>query len=210
MPARCPISETEVSQLPRWPIASLSVSCAKAASASSVSAIAPTKVLSFIVLLPAFLSGDAFARRLAPAAKRTPVHTLGYYTFVGAYRRMRDARAGGADRGTAVLHRARRIDHQAAERRDGHIARAEPLGRAVADRPHAFPHRDVLVRDTRNAREVARLHGGAILQVIVFARAHAIEIRIDVDAPLQHVELAPCVRVDPRLVGAIPGDEVKD
>src|SRR5215213_2789634 len=205
MPARCPISETEVSQLPRWPIASLSVSCAKAASASSVSAIAPTKVLSFIVLLPAFLSGDAFARRLAPAAKRTPVHTFGYHTFVGAYRRVRNARAGGADRRPAVLHRMCGINHQAAERRHRDIARAEALGRTVADWAHALPHRDVLVRDAGDAREVALLHRRAILLVVVVARTDAVEIRIDVHAPLQHVELAPGVGIDARLVGGVPG-----
>ena len=37
-----------------------------------------------------------------------------------------------------------------------------------------------------------------------------LKLRVDVDAPLQHVELAPGVGVDARLVGAVPGDEVED
>ena len=44
---------------------------------------------------------------------------------------MRDARLGRADRRPAVLHRARRLDHQAAERHHRDVARAEPLLRAV-------------------------------------------------------------------------------
>src|ERR1044072_4825040 len=123
MPARWPTSDTDVSQLPRWPIASFTVSCADAAPPSSANASAQAMVLAFIVLPPDFLlfsehdpekhildpigdgyrfsekimlrenvSGHAVARLLAPAAERTPVDGLGYYTFVGAYRRMRHAR----------------------------------------------------------------------------------------------------------------------
>src|SRR6188472_2986994 len=148
MPARWPTSDTEVSQLPRWPIASLTVSCADAAPPSSANASAQAMVLAFIVLPPDFLlfsehdpekhvrdpdrgwapvfgkdhappkmlSGHAFARLFAPAAERTPVDGLGYYTFVGAYRRMRHARVRRADRRLAVLHGARGLHHQAAER----------------------------------------------------------------------------------------------
>src|SRR3954470_8975225 len=126
-------------------------------------------------------SGDAFARRLAPTAERTPVHAFGYYTFVGANRRMRNARTGRADRRSAVLHGARRIDHQAAERRHRDVARAKPLGRTIADRPHAFPHRDVLIGNARDAGEVSVLHPGAVLQVVVLARADAVETRVHVD-----------------------------
>src|SRR3954454_14668729 len=110
-----------------------------------------------IEILPGIFLGHAFARRLAPAAKRTPVDGFGNYTFVGTYRRMRNARARRADRGISVLDVARRLNHQPAERRDRHIARAKPLNRAIADRPHAFPHRDVLVRDARNAGEISGL-----------------------------------------------------
>src|ERR1044072_8168463 len=110
MPARWPTSDTDVSQLPRWPIASFTVSCADAAPPSSANASAQAMVLAFIVLPPGFIfylmwSSHAVARLLAPAAERTPVDGLGYYTFVGAYRRMRHARTGGADRRSPVLHR---------------------------------------------------------------------------------------------------------
>src|SRR6202011_1807851 len=135
------------------------------------------------------VSRHAFARRLAPAAETTPVRGLGYYTFVGTDRRVRDARARGSTRRTAFGHCARRLDHETAERHHGDVGSADTLLAAVADRPHAFPPRDILIGNARNAGEVAGLHGGAILQVVVFARADAIEIRVDVDAPLQHVEL---------------------
>src|SRR3954470_4011492 len=132
----------------------------------------------FIESSQVFFLGHALARRLAPAAKRTPVDGFGNYTFVGTYRRMRDARARRADRWLSVLEVARRLHHQPAERRDRDVARAKPLDRAVADRPHAFPHRDVLVRDARNAGEVAGLHGGPILEVIVLPRADAVEVLV--------------------------------
>src|SRR3954469_15239046 len=155
MPARWPISDTEVSQLPRCPTASLTVSSACAALASSASAA--TAALVIFIHPPtcrSFRSGDAFARRFAPAAERTPVHGFRDYTFVGAYRRMRNARRDRADRGAAVLHRARGFDHQAAECHHGDIGGADALARAVADRPHAFPHRDILIGNARNAGEV--------------------------------------------------------
>src|SRR5436309_3797704 len=95
MPARWPISETEVSQLPRWPTASLTVSSADAPPPSSAT---PSAAASAVLIRSSqyFLSsGDAFARRLAPAAQATPIHRFGYNTFVGANGRMRDARDGG-------------------------------------------------------------------------------------------------------------------
>src|SRR6185295_14395404 len=152
----------------------------------------------------------AFARRLASPAERTPVHGFGYYTFVGTDGRMGNARRCRADGGPALLHRARGLDHQAAERHHGDVARADTLLRAVADRAHALPHRDILVGDTRNAGEVAVLHRGAVLLVIVLAGADAVEVRIHVDAPFQHVELAPWIRTDAGLVGAAPGNEIED
>src|SRR3954471_21558240 len=152
MPARWPISDTDVSQLPRWPTASLTVSSADAALAKSKAAASTAAKAAFIVILPGIFSrsGDAFARRLAPAAKGTPVHGFGNYTFVGAYRRMRDARARRAESRAALFHRARGLHHQPPKGRDGHIARAEPFDRAIADRPHALPHRDVLVWNARD------------------------------------------------------------
>src|ERR1043166_4603055 len=170
MPARWPISETDVSQLPRCPTASRTVSSAEALPPSHASASAAASAVLIRILPVLFSSGHAFARRLAPAAQGTPVHVFWNNTFVGTDRRMRDARARGADRRPAVLHRARGLHHEAAERRDRDVARAEPLLAAVRDRPHALPHRDVLVRDAGDAGEIALFHGGAILQVVVLAR----------------------------------------
>src|SRR4051812_34434265 len=112
MPARWPISETDVSQLPRWPTASFRVSSAAAGAVpNSASASAPAIVCAFINASQTFfvvvVSRHAFARRLAPAAETTPVRGLGYYTFVGTDRRMRNARARGSDRRTALGHCAR-------------------------------------------------------------------------------------------------------
>src|SRR3954467_10084624 len=130
MPARWPISDTDVSQLPRWPTASLTVSSADAALAKSEAAASTAGKNAFIALLPRlFSSGDAFARRLAPAAKGTPVDCFGNYTFVGANRRMGHARARRADRRVSLLHCARRLHHQPPKGRHRHIARAEPFDR---------------------------------------------------------------------------------
>ena len=63
----------------------------------------------------------------------------------------------------------RRGDHHAAELRHREVARAGMVLAAVGDRPHRFPHRHVLRRDALDAGPVAALHGGAVLQVAVFA-----------------------------------------
>src|SRR3982750_2172734 len=89
-------------------------------------------------------SRHAFARRLAPAAETTPVRRFRHHAFVGTDRRMRNTRARGSNRRTALGHRARRLDHEAAERHYGDVGGADALPGAIADRPHAFPHRDVL------------------------------------------------------------------
>jgi len=102
----------------------------------------------------------------------------------------------------AVLHGARSLHHQPAERCDRHIARAEPLHRAVADRPHAFPHRDVLVGNASDAGEIAGRHRGAILLIKVVGGTHVVEEAVDILPPLEHVELAPRLRIDALLVGA--------
>ncbi len=61
-----------------------------------------------------------------------------------------------------------------------------------------------------NAGEVAGLHCRAVLLVEIVARAHAVEMLVDVDAPLQFVEFAPGIGVDAGLVRAGPGDEIED
>src|ERR1041385_8487099 len=53
MPARWPISDTDVSQLPRWPTASLTVSSADAAPAESEAATSAVAKRTFIEFLPA-------------------------------------------------------------------------------------------------------------------------------------------------------------
>src|ERR1044072_5193541 len=65
MPARWPTSDTEVSQLPRWPIASFTASCADAAPPSSANASAQAMVLAFIILPPGlfFLTSQATRSR---------------------------------------------------------------------------------------------------------------------------------------------------
>src|SRR5438477_8145546 len=153
MPARWPISETDVSQLPRWPTASLTVSSADALPPNKARPSAAARAVLIRSSQCFFSSGDAFPRRLAPAAQATPIHRFGYNTFVGANGRMRDARRRGADRRAAVLHLPRSLHHEPPERRDRDVACAEALDGAVADRPHALPHRDILIGNTRDAGE---------------------------------------------------------
>src|SRR6185369_8913121 len=192
MPARWPTSEIEVSQLPRWPTASLILSSAEAvlvAATSAASAQANACVLIQILpdVRPLFrgllfsLVFHAFERGFAAPAETTPVRGLGHHAFVGADGGVADARLGGADRRAAGLHGARGLHHQAAEGDHGDVAGADALERTVGDRAHAFPHRDVLVGNAGDAGEVAGLHGGAILAVHVVARALAVEVGVDVD-----------------------------
>src|SRR5579862_8973886 len=118
---------------------------------------------------------------------------------------MPDVRTGCADGRAAIAHGAGGVHHQAAEGHDGHVAGADPLLGAIADRAHSLPHRDVLVRNAADAGEVSLFHGGAILTVKIVARSLAVEITIDVDAPFEHVEFAPRLGVDAGLVTAVPG-----
>jgi hypothetical protein len=106
-----------------------------------------------------------------------------------------------------VAKTPRRIDHDAPELHDCDVARAEPLARAIGDRAHGLPHRDVLVRDAVDAGVAAALHRLAILEVIVFARPDSSEIGVEVDANLSTAELAPRFLLDALLVA--PGDKVE-
>src|SRR6476660_1807987 len=119
-------------------------------------------------------------------------------------------RFGGADRWSALTHHLGGFDHQPPERNDRHVAGADPFPGTIAYRAHRFPHGDILVRDAADTGEVALLHCSTILKIEIAAVARAVEISIDVDSPLQHVELTPRIGFDTGLVGAVPGDEVKD
>ena len=98
----------------------------------------------------------------------------------------------GADRRTAVAHRARRLDHDAAEVHDGDVARAEALARAVGDRSHRLPHRHVLVRDADDAGVAAALHR---LRDPADSRCRSVRMRrksrVEVDADARPAEFAP-------------------
>src|SRR5688572_4827853 len=109
---------------------------------------------------------------------------------------MRNAWLSCADRWLAVADTACRVDHKAAESVDGDITDADPLFAAVGDRPHGFPHRDVLIGDTLDAGEIAGSHCTAILAVEIVGRSHIVEEAIDVLAPFQHVEFAPSICID--------------
>src|SRR5262249_57365652 len=50
---------------------------------------------------------------------------------------------------------------------------------------------------------------GAILQIEIVSGSHTVEVVIDIFAPFQAIELAPCLRVDARFVRFVPGDEVE-
>src|SRR5712672_4748024 len=235
MPARWPISANEVSQLPRWPIASLSWSSARAAGtaivAHSAAASAPSLVSNFIHSSHEFgvvrsycglaygglgHSGDALLivpqrELLGGDAEGAPVGRLRHDPFERADLGMGNMRRGASDRHAGFAHPARRVDHQAAEFHDRDVARAQPLLGAVdnAVAPHGFPHRDVLVGDARDAGEVAELHRLAVLQVGVLARALVAVVLVDVDPDLGDVELAPSFLVDAFLIGSVPGDEIE-
>src|SRR5258708_39252831 len=70
MPAICPTSETDVSQLPRWPTASLSASCPAAAVAEPANVSANNKPASASRLLMTSSEFSAAADGLAGALER--------------------------------------------------------------------------------------------------------------------------------------------
>src|SRR5262245_23908606 len=115
-------------------------------------------------------------------------------------------RFGGPDCRLSIAHGAGRFHHQAPECHHRYVAGADALFGAIADRTHRFPHGDVLVRYAADAGEIALLHRLAVLAVEIVTRAHTIEIAVNVNTPLEHVEFAPCIGVDARLVRTVPGD----
>src|SRR5882762_11405099 len=114
----------------------------------------------------------------------------------------------GSDRLRAVAKRTDRVHHQAAKLNDRNIARAEPFAGAIRDPAHCFPHRDVLVWDTVDPGEVPEIHRLAVLQVVVGARTHAVEVLVKIDADLRAAKVPERLLVD--TPGAVtPRDEIK-
>src|SRR5258706_13810060 len=114
----------------------------------------------------------------------------------------------GSDRLRAVAKRTDRVHHQAAKLNDRNIARAESFAGAIRDPPHCFPHRDVLVWDAADPREVPEIHRLAVLQVIVGARTHAVKVLVKIDADLRAAKFPPRLLVDAPSAIA-PRDEIK-
>src|SRR6187551_588735 len=104
-------------------------------------------------------------------SQRFPVRALRHDALEGAQLRECDAPLLRADGRCARVEGAHGIDHELAEFDDGEVARAQPLARAVGDRAHRFPHRHVLHGNAADPGEVSGLHGGAILEEVVVARA---------------------------------------
>src|SRR5258706_849436 len=233
IPPRWPISAIDVSQLPRWPAATLSVSSARAGSAvanataarvtqrwlnmlidssSNYSSIPSIVLLTSgcrRIIRPA-ISGSGRRLRLLRLVRCAQVRPFGVFRHDALERsehHLRDPLGRGSNRGATVAHLARGVDHDAPELHDGHIACAESLTRPVSNRPHRFPHRDVLVGNSLDARMAAALHRLAVLKIIVGARPDATEARVEIDTDLRLAESAPLVLVD--AFAFAPGDEVE-
>src|ERR1700674_3729647 len=99
------------------------------------------------------------------------------------------------------------LDHDAAELHDGDVAGAEALPRAIGNRAHRLPHRNVLVRNAGDTRVTALCHLVTILQVIVGTGTDRTEVAIQVDTDLCRAKLPPRVLTDTFPV--TPGDEVE-
>src|SRR6185312_11701674 len=105
-------------------------------------------------------------------------------------------------------HAPRRLHHDAAELHDREVARPEAFTASVGDGTHRLPHRHVLHGNAADAGEIAELHGIAVLQEIVVARAALAPAVVEVDAGLGAAELAPSFLVDAG-AGVAPRDEVE-
>src|SRR5450631_1953046 len=245
MPRRWPTSEIVVSQLPRWPAATLIWSSAYVDDGMTTHASATSTLHTLRNLLITASSRKTFDARSVPvmpfagelpargrprAAKcgataamrqsrvalpclrrrsllalreffcadtqRRPARRLRNDSLEGPQLDVRNALRRRTDGGAPSANLACRIDHDAAKLHDGDIACAEPLVRAIGDRSHGLPHRDVLVRNAVDPGMAAGLHRVAILQVVVGNRADAMEVRIEIDADLRATELAPFVLID--------------
>src|SRR5438552_11578081 len=134
MPARCPSSAIVVSQLPRWPAATLSVSsaCAGSVAAKATAARATPRCLNVLIgsssqrfrnssvlgpraIVPA-ISGrgrDLRLVRLVRRAQRRPFGVLRHDALESSEPRLRREAGRGPDRGAAVAHLARGVDRAA-------------------------------------------------------------------------------------------------
>src|SRR5215831_19134741 len=141
MPPRWPTSAMVVSQLPRCPAATLSLSCACAlCSAMPIAAAASVHNQRLDLPIDASLS----VRRCRRAARerllflghgeRGPVGGLGNDALERPELHMRHAVGRRSDGQPTVANAPRRIDHDAPELHDRDVARAEPLAGAIGDR----------------------------------------------------------------------------
>ena len=149
-------------------------------------------------------------RCFAAAAEAAPVRRLRHHAFERADGRVHDMRLAGADRRAAVCASSRAAS--TIRRRNATTATSlAPTRSCVRSLIGPMPSHIAMSWFGMPAMPVKLpcCHRGAVLPVEVVARADAVEVRVDVDAPLQHVELAPGVGVDAGLVGAVPGDEVE-
>src|SRR5438105_14947463 len=99
------------------------------------------------------------------------------------------------------------LDHDAAELHDGDVAGAEALPRAIGNRAHRLPHRNILVRNAGDTGVTALLHLVTILQVTVGTGTGWTEVAVQVDTDLCRTKLPPRVLIDAFPVA--PGDEVE-
>src|SRR6266849_7084155 len=119
MPARCPRSAVEPCQMPRWPMASLSLSAACAAAPSAVSAATATTILSAGLMLSSLRRDVSY---VAPHARRHLDDARELPFLVGLRQRIAFDRAGEA---------ALRAQRQLVERREfGRLVdpAAQPVG----------------------------------------------------------------------------------
>src|SRR6266478_1498122 len=113
----------------------------------------------------------------------------------------------GSNRGAAVSKFFCSLDHDAAELHDGDVAGAEALPRAISNRAHRLPHRNILVRNAGDTGVAALLHLVTVLQVVVGTGTDRAEVAVHVDTDLCRTKLPPCILIDAFPV--TPGDEVE-
>src|ERR1700719_3757238 len=103
----------------------------------------------FLVCLVLFEAGENL-HLLVGGAERAPGNGLLHHALIGTKFRLRQLWRDVPDHPRLLRKGLRRIDHQPAELHDRDVAGAEALLRAVGDRAHRFPHRDVLVGNAGN------------------------------------------------------------
>src|ERR1700730_487799 len=120
---------------------------------------------------------------------------------------MGNMRGRGSNRQAAVAKFFCSLDHDAAELHDGNVAGAEALARAIGNRAHRLPHRNILVRNADDTCVTALLHLVTILQIIVGTGTDRTEVAVQVYTDLCSAKLPPCILIDAFAVA--PGNEVE-